>query len=71
MKSLNLYELTPDLNNKGEEMQRESENKYYHDKNMRLDKRLSKQSKRRWFKSPYRSFWRHCNENCVLFPTPL
>ena len=47
MKSLNLYEHTPDLNNKGEEMQRKREIQYYHDNNMRLDKRLSKQSKRR------------------------
>ena len=26
-----------------------------------LDKRLNKQSKRRWFKTPSRSLWRHCN----------
>ena len=29
---------------------------------LRLNKRLSKQSKRRWFKPPSRSLWRHCNE---------
>ena len=28
---------------------------------MCLDKRLSKQSRRRWFKTPPRSLWRHCN----------
>ena len=30
---------------------------------LRLDKRLSKQSRRRWFKPPSRSLWRHCNAN--------
>ena len=29
---------------------------------LRLNKRLSKQSRRRWFETPYRSLWRHCNE---------
>ena len=33
---------------------------------LRLNKRLSKQSKRRWFEKPLRSFWRHCNAK-VLF----
>ena len=28
---------------------------------LRLNKRLSKQSKRRWFETPSRSLWRHCN----------
>ena len=28
---------------------------------LRLDKRLSKQSWRRWFEAPSRSLWRHCN----------
>ena len=28
---------------------------------LRLNKRLSKQSRRRWFETPLRSFWRHCN----------
>ena len=28
---------------------------------MRLNKRLSKQSRRRWFQAPWRSLWRHCN----------
>ena len=27
----------------------------------RLNKRLSKQSRRRWFETPSRSLWRHCN----------
>ena len=27
---------------------------------MCLDKRLNKQSRRRWFETPRRSFWRHC-----------
>ena len=30
---------------------------------MRLNKRLSKQSRRRWFETPSRSMWRHCNES--------
>ena len=29
---------------------------------LRQNKRLSKQSKRRWFDTPSRSLWRHCNE---------
>ena len=29
---------------------------------LRLNKRLSKQSKRRWFKTPSLSLWRECNE---------
>ena len=29
--------------------------------NLRLNKRLSKQSRRRWFAAPLRSLWRHCN----------
>ena len=28
---------------------------------LRLNKRLSKHSRRRWFEAPLRSFWRHCN----------
>ena len=28
---------------------------------MRLNKRFSKQSRRRWFETPSRSLWRHCN----------
>ena len=27
---------------------------------LRLNKRLSKQSRRRWFQTPLRSLWRHC-----------
>ena len=30
---------------------------------LRLSKRLSKQSRRRWFETPSRSMWRHCNES--------
>ena len=30
----------------------------------RLNKRFSKHSRRRWFKTPSRSLWRHCNVNC-------
>ena len=29
---------------------------------LRLKKRLGKQSRRRWFQTPSRSSWRHCNE---------
>ena len=29
---------------------------------LRLNKRLSKQSIRRWFETPSRSLWRHCND---------
>ena len=29
---------------------------------LRLNKRLSKRSRRRWFKTPPGSLWRHCNE---------
>ena len=29
---------------------------------LRLNKRLSKQSRRLWFETPSRSLWRHCNE---------
>ena len=31
-----------------------------------LNKRLSKQSRRRWFETPSRSLWRHCNESWFL-----
>ena len=34
--------------------------------NLNINKRLSKQSKRRWFETPSRSLWRHCNET-ILF----
>ena len=30
---------------------------------LRLNKRLCKQSRRRWFETPSRSLWRHCNDN--------
>ena len=29
---------------------------------LRLNKRLSKQSRRRWFETPSRSSWHHCND---------
>ena len=29
--------------------------------NVRLNKRLSKHSRRQWFETPWRSLWRHCN----------
>ena len=31
---------------------------------LRLKKRLSKQSRRRWFETPSSSLWRHCNVGC-------
>ena len=31
---------------------------------LRPNKRLRKQSRRRWFETPSRSLWRHCNEWC-------
>ena len=34
---------------------------------LRLNKRLSKQSRRRWFKTPSRSLWRHCNDGIGTF----
>ena len=34
-----------------------------------LNKRLSKQSRRRWFETPSRSLWRHCNGQAVLAMT--
>ena len=38
---------------------------------LRLSKRLSKQSRRRWFETPSRSLWRHCNvKNMILFCRP-
>ena len=33
-----------------------------------LNKRLSKQSRRRWFETPSRSLWRHCN---YFFTSPI
>ena len=33
---------------------------------LRLDKRLSKQSRRRWFKTSSSSLWRNCNELAIL-----
>ena len=30
-----------------------------------LNKRLSKQSRRRWFETPLRSLWRHCNGHYI------
>ena len=33
---------------------------------LRLNKRMSKQSKRRWFEMPLRSVWRHCTVLCAF-----
>ena len=33
---------------------------------LRLNKRVSKQSRRRWFETPSRSLWRRCNEFMVM-----
>ena len=35
---------------------------------LRLNKRLSKHSIRRWFETPWRSLWRHCNAKSVFSP---
>ena len=32
---------------------------------LRLSKRLNKESRRRWFETPSRSLWRHCNESGI------
>ena len=34
--------------------------------NLRLDKRLSKHSRRWWFETPSSSLWRHWNDFCIL-----
>ena len=34
---------------------------------LRLKKRLNKQSKRRWFATPARSLWRHCNDKAPFY----
>ena len=34
----------------------------------RLNKRLGKQSRRRWFETPSRSLWRHCNVRTQYVP---
>ena len=38
---------------------------------LRLNKRLSKYSRHRWFETPSRSLWRHCNEitKMIYIPT--
>ena len=36
---------------------------------LRLNKQLSKQSRRRWFETPSRSFWHHCNDSRWLYIT--
>ena len=38
---------------------------------LRLNKRLSKQSRRRWFETPSPSIWRHCNGYIMLDVIPL
>ena len=35
---------------------------------LRLNKQLSKQSRRRWFETQSRSLWRHCNDHCTVLP---
>ena len=32
----------------------------------RLNKRLNKRSRRRWFETPERELWRHCNDWCAI-----
>ena len=39
--------------------------------NLRLNKRLSKQSRRRWFETPSRSLWRYFNENFLETGDPF
>ena len=34
---------------------------------VRLNKVLSKQSRRRWFETPLRSLWRHCNDISISY----
>ena len=34
---------------------------------LRLNKRLSKQSRRRWFETPSPPLWRHCNDKILFF----
>ena len=38
---------------------------------LRPNKRLSKQSRRRWFETPSRSLWRHCNDRTKCFSSPI
>ena len=38
---------------------------------LRLNKRLSKQSRRRWLETLSRSLWRRCNELCLLLVLQL
>ena len=33
---------------------------------LRLEKQLSKQSRRRWFETPSHSLWRHCNDKLIF-----
>ena len=35
---------------------------------LRLNKRLSKQSRRRWFETPSRTLWCHCDESIARLP---
>ena len=37
---------------------------------LRLNKRLSKQSRRRWFEIPSRSLWHHCNDDTTKTAMP-
>ena len=38
---------------------------------LRLNKRLSKPSRCRWFQTPLRSLWRHCNDGCLSSNTSI
>ena len=38
---------------------------------LRLKQQLSKQRRRRWFETPSRSLWRHCNEMSVIISVQL
>ena len=38
---------------------------------LRLNKRLSKQSRRRWFETPLRLLWRHCNGGVTSSETKI
>ena len=37
---------------------------------LRQNKRLNKQSRRRWFETPSRSLWRYCNDCGLTLPMP-
>ena len=41
---------------------RASDGELWYSFDLRLNKNLSQQARRRWFETPSRSLWRHCNE---------